>query len=165
MHLFTLLQSQWQHSLSLSQITHQISANNFHIWLSWLINQLPHVWGVFEALWAHIIEGERVGSFFVSGMLIWDNGTGTEDSFVWNSEYISNRVLAFTYIQTVLFSSPPYSIISPHPCLHIYLPYYFLSPFSVSLLFLWRGHGNLLNVSYTTVKKKVKAIFITAPPY
>jgi len=103
MRLFILLQSQWQHylsSLSLSQITHHISANNFYIWLLRLINRLPPVWGAFEALWGHIIKGDGVGSFFVSGMLIWGNGIGTRDSFVWNSGYIYNKVRGLTYIQT-----------------------------------------------------------------
>lgn len=166
--LFTLLESKWQHhpsSLSLSQITHHISANNFHIWLLRLINRLPPVWGAFEALWGHIIKGERVGLFFVSGMLIWENGTGTWDSFVWNSEYIYNRALGLTYIRTP-FSFPVLSIPSSHfPRVFIHICLIIFSLPSPSLLFLWRGHGNLINVSYTTVKKKVKAIFMTAPPY
>ncbi len=105
---------------------------------------------MFEALGARIIEWERVGSFSVSGMLIWENGTGTEDSFVWNSVYVYNWVLGFTH-----FSFPVLSI----PSSYLSRVFIISSLPSVSLLFLWRGHGNLLNVSYTTVKKKVKSFF------
>lgn len=62
----------WQHypsSLSRSQITHHISANNFHIWFLRLIKRLPPVWGAFEALWGHIIEAKCVGSSLCLGCL------------------------------------------------------------------------------------------------